>query len=77
MNVQGVLLIRNQRYPLDVISIKIVTAIHRYVLIKKGHSFQFLYNQETVTSLDASNTEPIIITGRYEPGKIAARPTIE
>jgi hypothetical protein len=63
--------------PIEVMSIKMVTAMHRYVLIKKGHSFQFLYNQDTVTSFDPSRTEPIMTTGMKEPGKIAAKPITE
>jgi hypothetical protein len=62
---------------MDVISIRIVIAIHRYVLIRIGHCFQLLYNQDTVTSFDPSSTEPITTTGKNEPGKIAAKPITE
>jgi hypothetical protein len=54
-----------------------ITAIDKYDLIRKGHCFQLLYNHDTVTSFEASRTEPIKTIGQNEPGKICAKPTTE
>jgi len=68
---------KKPKIPIEVINIKITTAIDRYDLIRKGHSLQFLYNQDTVTSFDISSIEPIMTTGQKDPGNIWAKPITE
>ena len=68
---------KNPNIPIDVINISMSTAVVRYVFRKNGDSFQFLYNQDAVTSFAHSNTEPIITTGQNAPGNMVAKPMIE
>ena len=68
---------KNPKIPILVININITTAVVKYVLSKIGQVFQFLYNQEVVTSLLSSSTEPMKTIGQNAPVKIAARPIME
>ena len=62
---------------LVVINDNTTTAIARYVLSRNFVCFQCLYNQEAVTSLPTSSTEPMITTGQNAPGNIVASPITE
>jgi hypothetical protein len=68
---------KKPKIPILVIIISITTADVKYDLRSRGHMCQFRYNQEAVTSLLASNTDPIMTIGQNAPVKIAARPIIE
>jgi len=58
-------------------NIRIRIAIIKYPRTSTGHIFQFLYNQETDTTLAASSTEPRMTTDQNAAENMVANPTIE
>ena len=60
--------------PIDVIIIKIVMAMIRYVLIKRGALVQLIFSQMVAINLLTSRATPIMIIGRAAAAKIDTRP---
>jgi hypothetical protein len=60
-----------------VISMSISSADVKYVFIRNGIYFQFLYNQDAKMILPNSSVPPSMIIAREAPAKIATRPVTE
>jgi hypothetical protein len=68
---------KKPKIPIDVISIKTITATVRYDFKRKGALFQFRYTHDAATNLPTSSATAIMATEIADAVNIAIRPATE
>ena len=69
-------LLKKPKIPILVINIRTIVAVVKYVLIKNGVLFQFIWSHTAVVIFAISKTVPIIITEITAEANIVANPAI-